>query len=109
MDADEREIFYFLKTTGKDFVAAKEVCRRAAGKKRFNEDPDWAKPILQIMAERHILETDGTGRYRIKPKSKKGGGRWMSPEIEKMLKAKGLEVESKGGTELADDEHYDQL
>ena len=109
MDSDEREIFHFLKTTGKDFVAAKEVCRRAAGKKRYHDDPDWAKPILQSMAERSILETDGTGRYRIKPKPKHGGGRWISPEIEKLLKDKGVAVESKGAGELADDEHYERL
>lgn len=109
MDSDEREIFSFLKTTGKDFVAAREICRRAAGKKRFHDNADWAKPILQSMAERNILETDGTGRYRIKPKKKHGGGRWMSPDIEKLLKEKGIAVESKTGSDLAEDEHYEQL
>jgi hypothetical protein len=109
MDSDEREIFSFLKTTGKEFVNAREVCRRAAGKKRYHQDADWAKPILQSMAERGILETDGTGRYRIKPKPKRSGGRWISPDIEKLLKDKGVPVESKTGGELADDEHYEQL
>lgn len=109
MDSDEREIFSFLKTTGKDYVAAREICRRAAGKKRFHDEPDWAKPILQSMAERGILETDGTGRYRIKPKPKRSGGRWISPDIEKLLKEKGVAVESQTASELADDEHYEQL
>jgi hypothetical protein len=109
MDSDEREIFNFLKTTGKDFVSAKEICRRAAGKKRYHDEPDWARPLLQVMAERGVLESDGLGRYRVKPKPKKSGGRWMSPDIEKLLKSKGIEVDSKGGTELADDEHYEQL
>ena len=43
MDSDEREIFHYLKTWGKDFVGAKEVSRRAGSKKRFYENPDWAK------------------------------------------------------------------
>jgi hypothetical protein len=109
MDSDEREIFNFLKTTGKDYVSAREICRRAAGKKRFYDDPDWAKPLLLVMAERGILESDGLSRFRIKPKAKRGGGRWISPDIAKLLKDKGVKVESKSDEELASDEHYDQL
>jgi hypothetical protein len=92
MDSDEREIFDCLKTWGADFVNAKEVCRRAGGKKRYAEDNDWAKPILQRMKERNILESDALGRYRIKPVPKKSG----------------VEVENKGD-QTAPDEHYEQL
>ena len=67
MDADEREIFHFLKTWGSEFVGAKEICRRAGGKKKFYENPDWAKPLLMRMEERGIFESDSMGRYRIKP------------------------------------------
>jgi hypothetical protein len=110
MDSDEREIFHYLKTWGTEYVSAKEICRRATTKKRYHENPDWAKPILMAMAERGIVEGDSLGRFRIKPKRKKGhgGGRWVSPEIEQLLKEKGLEVESKG-SEMAADEHYEQL
>lgn len=108
MDSDERDIFYYLKTWGKEFIGAKEICRRAISKKRYREEPGWAKPILLSMVERGILETDGLGRYRIKPKARKGGGRWVSPDIEKMLRDKGIEVESKS-LEIDDDEHYERL
>ena len=93
MDSDERDIFQYLKTWGKEFVGVKEVCRRAGAKKRYHEDPDWAVPMLVIMAERGILERDAAGRYRVKPKPKtKAGGRWISPEIEEILKKKGVAV-----------------
>ena len=109
MDSDEREIFDYLKTWGADFVNAKEVCRRAGGKKRYAEDNDWAKPVLQRMKERNILEGDSLGRYRIKPvPKKKHGGRWIAPDIEKILKESGVAVENKGD-ETAPDEHYKQL
>jgi hypothetical protein len=109
MDSDEREIFDYLKTWGADFVNAKEICRRASGKKRYAEDNDWAKPILQRMKERNILEGDSLGRYRIKPvPKKKHGGRWIAPDIEKILKESGVPVENKGD-ETAPDEHYEQL
>jgi hypothetical protein len=111
MDADEREIYQFLKSRGLEFVHTREICRRAAGKHRFNEDPEWAKPVLVRMAERGILETNATGHYRLKPVPKKNKGkRWVSPDIAKILKESGVEVESAGEeTAAGDDEYYDKL
>lgn len=102
MDADEREIFNFLKTFGEEWVASKEICRRAGGKKRFSQDNSWAMPILQRMKERNILEGDALGRYRITPSKK---DRWMSPEIEKILREKGVQVDAEGP---GPDEHFEQ-
>jgi hypothetical protein len=111
MDADEREIYQFLKSRGLEFVHTREICRRAAGKHRFSEDPEWAKPVLVRMAERGILETNATGHYRLKPVPKKNKSkRWVSPDIAKILKESGVEVESateEGPT--GDDEYYDKL
>ena len=111
MDTDERDIFQFLKTWGADFTNAKEVARRATSKKRFYEDPDWAKPILMRMAERGILESDIQGRYRIKPvPKKKHVKKWVAPDIAKILQESGLEVEGgEGGGDIATDEYYEQL
>jgi hypothetical protein len=109
MDSDERDIFNYLKTWGKDYVSFKEVCRRAAGKKRFTEDPDWAKPVLQIMYERGILERDVTGRYRVKPKSKRGGsGRWVSPHIASLLKQNGVDVEANSAEDISVEDDLEQ-
>jgi hypothetical protein len=109
MDSDEREIYHYLKTWGAEYVGTREICRRAGSKKRFHEDPDWAKPVLISMKERGIVESDALGRYRIKPvKKKKGGGRWIAPDIEKILKESGVEVDSKG-SDLGNDEYYEQL
>ena len=94
MDSDERDIFQYLKTWGKEYVGVKEICRRAGSKKRYHDDPNWAIPLLVIMTERGDLERDSAGRYRVKPKAKaKHGGRWISPEIEEILKKKGVAVE----------------
>ena len=110
MDTDERDIFQFLKTWGVEFTNAKEVARRAASKKRFYDDPEWAKPILMRMAERGILESDIQGRYRIKPVSrKKKGNQWVAPDIAKILKESGVEVEAAGESDIAEDEYYEQL
>jgi len=109
MNTDEREIFNYLQTWGADYVGAMEICRRAATKKRFHDDPDWAKPLLLSMKDRGILESDLQGRYRIKPVSKKKAGKlWVAPDIEKILQDGGQEVDS-AASELGDDEHYEQL
>jgi len=110
MDTDERDIFQFLKTWGTEFTNAKEVARRAGNKKRFYEDPDWARPVLARMAERGILESDIQGRYRIKPlPRKKKGSQWVAPDIAKILKDSGVEVEAVDEGDIADDEYYEQL
>lgn len=112
MDAAEREIFQFLKSWGGEFVNGREVARRAAGKKKFHDDPDWAKPLLTRMVERGILEDDMLGRYRIKPlPGNKKHSRWVSPDIAKILAESGVKVEEVGNTggEVASDEYYEQL
>src|SRR5580698_8982799 len=93
MDADEREVFDYLSTFGEQWVNAKEICRRASTKKRFNEDNNWAKPILHRMKERHAIEGDELGRYRIKPEKKDHKGRWVSPDIERILRESGVKAD----------------
>ena len=109
MDGDEREIFLFLKTYGVDFVAAREICRRAGGRRRYHEDHEWAKPILVRMAERGILESNSEGQYRVKPTAKKKDGRWMSPDIAQILKDSGVQPDAPGQEGIASDDYYEQL
>ena len=110
MTSEEREIFYFLKAWGSDYINGAEIARRAGGKRLFNQDPDWAKPHLMAMTDRGILEADVFGRYRIKPVPKKGhgAGRWVSPEIENILKEKGVTIDN-NSTQVANDEYYEGL
>ncbi|MGH8023970.1 MAG: hypothetical protein ACRED1_10335 [Limisphaerales bacterium] len=108
MDIEEREIFLFLKTYGASYVAAREICRRAGGRRRYDEDHEWAKPILARMAERGILETNSAGQFRLRPRKRKKEGKWVSPDIAKILKEGGLEVETHG-PETDSDDYYEQL
>jgi len=108
MDADEREIFQFLKTRASEFTAAMEICRRAGNKKRFHQDPNWAKPILQRMEERAILESDQQGRFRIKPVARKHKKQWVAPDIAKILEESGIgSTTGEGG--VADNDYYDNM
>ena len=67
MDADENEIVAYLKQFGRQFVSGREICRRAAGKQRYREEPYWANQPLLRLVERRILETDSGGHFRIVP------------------------------------------
>jgi len=108
MDIDEREIFLFLKSYGGDFVAAREICRRAGGRRRYQVDHEWAIPILLRMNERGILEMNPEGQYRVKPQKKKND-RFVSPDIAKILKDSGVEVEGVDTSGIGPDEFYEQL
>ncbi|MFN3409113.1 MAG: hypothetical protein ACK45B_08985 [Limisphaerales bacterium] len=87
MDADERAICDYLKSWPKQFVAAREIARRAGGKRRFREEPQWAYPVIARLLEDGIIETDGLGHYRLcrRDEQKQNKGRWLSPQMRRIL------------------------
>jgi len=92
MDSDEKDIYDFLKTFGEQFVAAREICRRAGGKKKWRDNPQWALAILPMMVDKELLEHDSTAHYRIRQEiKKKKEKRWIAPHIKKMLEEKGVD------------------
>jgi hypothetical protein len=110
MNADEREIYYFLKSWKDQFISAREIARRAGGKRRAQYEPEWAKPVLLNMVERGILESDAAGHYRIRPvppntKLK----RWVSPQIARILKSRSKEMGEIVMSESDIDDYYEHL
>jgi hypothetical protein len=94
MEADELSICNFLKSFPRQFVSAREISRRAGGKKRFQENPYWAKQTLMRLAEKGILESDNAGHYRLRPpEKKKEKRRWIAPHIQEMLRQSGKNFE----------------
>jgi hypothetical protein len=102
MDADEREIVDYLGTYGEQWVNSKEICRRAGGKRRFNEDNHWAIPVLQRLKDRQIVEADMLARYRLKPPPDHDRDHSISPETQKILEEGGMPAEIED-TEAAGD------
>ncbi len=90
MDADEREICQYLKGWPNQFVSYGEIARRAAGKRRYRLDPNWASTVLARMVEKGSIESDSTGHYRLKvvPKREKSK-RWVSPQIRRIIEQSG--------------------
>ncbi|HTL56642.1 MAG TPA: hypothetical protein VL361_13240 [Candidatus Limnocylindrales bacterium] len=90
MDADEREICLYLRGWPGQFVSIAEITRRAGGKRRGRQDPNWALPVLSRLVERGVLEVDSTGHYRFIPRHKKEKKkRFISPHIQKILEKSG--------------------
>jgi len=91
MDSEEHEVYFYLKDQIDQFVSANSICRHAGGRRRFCESPEWAKAVLRRMQERGIVEADATGAYRLKPMPRAGSAakRWVSPQIEAILKQSG--------------------
>ncbi|MBE0544545.1 MAG: hypothetical protein IH623_24670 [Verrucomicrobia bacterium] len=110
MDADEREIYYYLKSWKNEFIAARDICRRAGGKHRYRQSPEWAKPVLTRMEERGILESDNAGYYRLKPPPEKNKKRhWVSPQVAKILQQSGKDFSASIRIDDDVDAYYEGL
>jgi len=93
MDADEQLIIDYLKSWPGQFVATREIARRADGKRRFREDPHWAPPVLSRLVEQNLIESDSLGHYRYLAKAgeeaRKKANRWISPHLREILERSG--------------------
>ena len=100
MDPDESAIFQYLKPWPGEYVAAQQICRQADGRRRFETDPKWAFTVLTRLVEKKILETDGSGRFRLPPASAKQTAekpkKWISPHIKQILERGGKLPDSDG-------------
>ena len=95
MDSDERQICDYLKSWPRHFVSAREVARRAGGKRRFRDEPQWAYNVLTRLLEQGTIETDGLGHYRIKfnELEVKKRKRWVSPHLRRILERSGKDFD----------------
>jgi hypothetical protein len=64
MNAEEKEIYEFLKQFGGRFVTVLEICQRAGNRNRYAQERNWAQPILRRMELDGFVESNETGEYR---------------------------------------------
>ncbi len=69
MNAEETEIFDFLKQYPHVYVSVIEISKNVGDRRRFLNDRAWTRPILRRMEMEGVLEANPSGEYRIK-----GGG-----------------------------------
>lgn len=66
MNAEETEIFEFLKKRGANFVSVTDISKFLGRGRRFQEDRNWARPVLRRMEVDGIVESNPYGEYRLK-------------------------------------------
>lgn len=66
MTYEELAIMNFLGGSGGDYVARREIARKALKRSAFEENPHWADAPLSALVDRGDLEQDDSGHYRIK-------------------------------------------
>lgn len=94
LTTEETEILQYLKSFRGDYVSAKEISRRAGTKKRYREEPNWARPFLSWLVNKELIETDDMGRYRFRqPRKGTMKKKWVSPQITKILEKSGKTFE----------------
>ena len=84
MNADETEVYDFLKGYPGVFVSVTEVSRRMGARRKFDQDRTWARPILRRMELDGTLESNDLGEYRIKKKANE------TTSFKKALKVPGM-------------------
>ena len=105
MTWEEREIINYLKTAPRTFFSAREIARRAAGKKVYRETPDWAKPHLPRLVERGFLERNPQGHYRLQRADRDSkSSKWLSPHLAKILRDHGDKMKGIRSWEIDEDE-----
>src|SRR5947207_835381 len=90
MDADEKQICNYLKAFPKQFISTKEISRRAGGKWRYRDEPEWATQPLIRLVDKGIVDSDASGHYCLKARKEKDKRKkWVSPQIQKLLEKSG--------------------
>ncbi len=90
MDADERTICKYLQTCQNQFISIREISKRAAGRKRYQRDPEWAIAPTGRLLDRGVLESDGSNHFRLIPREKpKKPQKWIAPHIRNILERSG--------------------
>jgi len=66
MTYEELAIMNFLQGSPGDYLARREIARKALKREVFEENPHWADGPLASLVDRRLLEQNDSGHYRIK-------------------------------------------
>ncbi len=66
MTYEETAILNFLKGSPDDYVARREIARKALKRTVFEENPHWADAPLGSLVDQDLVEQNESGHYKIK-------------------------------------------
>jgi hypothetical protein len=70
LSAEELEILEYLKGYSGKYVPMVEICRRAGGRQRYSESPQWARTLMQRLVDSKMVEVNERGHYRVQAQNK---------------------------------------
>jgi hypothetical protein len=62
-NSDELEIIEYLRSWKGEFVSVAEICRRAGGRRKFVESPNWAKLMMARLMDAGVVEVNDRGHF----------------------------------------------
>ena len=65
MSYEEFAIMNFLKGSPNDYVARREIARKALKRATFEENPHWADAPLSALLDQGYVEQNESGHYKI--------------------------------------------
>ncbi len=66
MNYEETAILNFLKGFDDNYVARREIARKALKRAVYEDNPHWADAPLAALADQHLVEQDESGHFRIR-------------------------------------------
>ena len=67
---DEQAVLNYLATAPNCFFSLGEICRKAGGKGKWEENPRWAMSTLARLLAQRLVEQDPAGHYRLMPEKR---------------------------------------
>jgi hypothetical protein len=65
MTYEEMAIMNFLRGSPSDYVARREIARKALKRTIFEENPHWADAPLGALVDQGLVEQNESGHYKI--------------------------------------------
>jgi hypothetical protein len=65
LSCDELEILDYLKLWPEKFIPLGEICRRAGGRRKFRDDPSWARSLMSRVVDAGLIKVNERGHYLI--------------------------------------------
>jgi len=89
MNAEEQQIYEFLKGYPDTFVSVQDISKRFGRGRKFEEDRNWARPVLRRMEMDGLLESNPFGEYRLLSRTPASSGSG-SVDFKQALKTPGV-------------------
>ena len=65
LSSDELEILEYLRSWPGKFISLGEICRRAGGRHRYKDEPNWARTFMTRLVESGLVKINERGHYLI--------------------------------------------